>query len=176
MLRLTNNPVLTTHQKKMLTLFFSAPLGQRFFLTGGTALSAFYLAHRLSKKWVQRFDFVQEQPILFGERKTVDGVIVDNLENIASGKILAIYGRFEPKDYIDLYFICKETPTNFFTLFEKTKKKDAGLSEFYFANMIADVKNLREFPKMLKHFDKHDFETFFLTFSDQLFKRIKPKR
>jgi len=204
-------------------MFFSSHLGQQFFLTGGTALSAFYLAHRLSKDldlfsiedfdsleleklieqiatatntiattkvktktyneiylenrkkgWVQRIDLVKEQPLIFGKRKRIDDIIVDSLENISSGKILAIYGRFEPKDYLDLYFIVKETGLDFFSLFEKTKKKDLGLNEFYFANMISDVKNLKNFPKTIKPFDKKELIDFFLNLSDKLFKKIKP--
>jgi len=223
MLNLNNNPILTDYQIQILKIFFDSSLGKKFFLTGGTALSAFYLAHRLSKDldlfsidefdnleleklveqiattvnaevktkvrtrsyneiylenrkkgWLQRIDFVKEQPLIFGKRKRVENVIVDSLENISSGKLLAIYGRFEPKDYLDLYFIIKETDLDFFALFEKTKKKDLGLNEFYFANMISDVKNLKNFPKTIKPFDKKELIDFFLNLSDKLFKKIKP--
>ena len=223
MFNLKNNPILTDYQIQILKFFFSSRLGQQFFLTGGTALSAFYLAHRLSKDldlfsiedfdsleleklieqiatatnttattkvktktyneiylenrkkgWVQRIDLVKEQPLIFGKRKRIDDVIVDSLENISSGKILAIYGRFEPKDYLDLYFVVKETDLDFFSLFEKTKKKDLGLNEFYFANMISEVENLKNFPKTIKLFDKKELIDFFLNLSDKLFKKIKP--
>src|SRR3990172_7188175 len=53
MYKLTDNPILLPHQKQILKLFFATPFGKPFFLTGGTALSAFYFAHRLSKD----FDF-----------------------------------------------------------------------------------------------------------------------
>lgn len=224
MLNLNNNPVLTDYQIEILRVFFSSSLGQKFFLTGGTSLAAFYLAHRLSKDldlftieefdslelqkvieqiaketsstfttkvktqsyneiyfenakkgWIQRVDFVKDQPVLFGKRKKVDFVIVDSLENIASGKILTILGRFEPKDYLDLYFICKETKIDFFKLFQKTKKKDLGLSEFYFANMISEVEKLKDFPKTLKPFDKKELVKFYMDLSDKLYQKIKPK-
>lgn len=224
MFKLKNNPILTDYQIEILKIFFCSNLGQKFFLTGGTALSAFYLAHRLSKDldlfsveefdsleleklieqiasttnskattkvktktyneiylenrkkgWVQRIDFVKEQPLIFGKRKRIDDVIVDSLENISSGKILAIYGRLEPKDYLDLYFILKETDLDFFALFEKTKKKDLGLNEFYFANMISEVENLTNFPKTIKPFDKKELVDFFSGLSNKLFKKIKPR-
>lgn len=222
MLGLHNNPILIDYQKAILKAFFATPLGKQFFLTGGTALSAFYLAHRQSKdldffsiedydslglekvvemlanqldttvetkvvtntyrevylthrkkQWEQRIDFVKDQPVLFGKRVKIDSIIVDSLENISAGKILAMYGRFEPKDYIDLYFICKETDINFFKLFEKTKKKDLGLNEFYFANMIADVEKLKNFPLLNRPFNKNKFNQFFLDLSTKLFKKIK---
>lgn len=46
---LVNNPILTPYQIEILKLFFATDFAKTFFLTGGTALSAFYLAHRDSK-------------------------------------------------------------------------------------------------------------------------------
>jgi len=43
-----SNAWLTPLQAAFLERFFATPTGQRFFLTGGTALAAFYLHHRLS--------------------------------------------------------------------------------------------------------------------------------
>jgi len=42
------NSLFTPLQQAFLRAFFSDPVGQRFFLTGGTALAAFHLHHRLS--------------------------------------------------------------------------------------------------------------------------------
>jgi len=44
---MTNN-ILSTLQKAFLQAFFATSIGQRFFLTGGSALAAFHLQHRLS--------------------------------------------------------------------------------------------------------------------------------
>lgn len=44
-----DNRILTTQQKEFLTAFARSDLRQAFRLTGGTALSAFYLEHRLSE-------------------------------------------------------------------------------------------------------------------------------
>lgn len=112
----------------------------------------------------------------FGKRKTVEGIIVDSLENIASNKILTIYGRLEPKDYLDLYFIFRETSLDFDELFEKTKQKDLGLNEFYFANMLAEVEQLKRFPKTLKSFNKKKLIDFYLQLSQKIFQKIKPKK
>lgn len=45
---IADNPWLTPLQKAFLDRFFRLEVGQSFFLTGGTALAAFYLHHRLS--------------------------------------------------------------------------------------------------------------------------------
>lgn len=224
MFRLKDNPILTAYQIKILKIFFASKFGKQFFLTGGTALAAFYLGHRQSndldfftlkefdslqlekviaeiaqetfsnvktkvktsdyyeiylenrkENWVQRLDFIKEQKVLFGKRKVVDGIYIDNLENIASNKILTIYGRLEPKDYLDLYFIFKQTNLNFTKLFKKTKQKDTGLHEFYFANLIAEVAKLKHFPKTLKPFSKDKLVDFYLQLSQKMLKEIKPK-
>lgn len=223
MFSLENNPVLTSYQVQILRTFFASSLGKQFFLTGGTALAAFYLGHRQSQDldfftlqdfdslelekiiakiatevsaevktkvktsdyyevyleskeegWVQRLDFIKEQPVVFGERVEIDGIVVDSLENIASNKILTIYGRLEPKDYLDLYFILEETGLDFSELFEKTKKKDTGLHEFYFANIVAEaVDNLKRFPETLKPFDKKGLVDFYLKLSAEMLKGVK---
>lgn len=49
MTTISNNPILTPGQKSFLQAFKDSPLVESFYLTGGTALSAFYLQHRRSE-------------------------------------------------------------------------------------------------------------------------------
>ena len=79
-----------------------------------------------------------------------------------------------PKDYLDLYWITKEVNIDILKLFDKTKKKDTGLHEFYFANIIADVKQISNFPETLKPYKRNDLYDFFLTLRNRLLKKIKP--
>ena len=46
---IADNPILTNNQKILLARFGASHLSATFYLTGGTALSAFYLQHRLSE-------------------------------------------------------------------------------------------------------------------------------
>lgn len=215
--------ILTSLQKKFLLTFFSSSLGNKFFLSGGTALSEFYLQHRLSRdldfftldqglnfdfvgaeidklaraldlktknqvssptflqyifhyqKKPLKIDVIKDVPVHFGKIRKIKGVRVDSLENIALGKLLALFGRTDAKDFIDFYFLIKKKNLNFDSLFKKAKKKDLGLNKFYFANMIAEVKNLKYFPKTIKPFDKKDLQRFYLNLSKKLFLKIKPK-
>jgi predicted nucleotidyltransferase component of viral defense system len=225
MYKLLNNPILYPHQVKILNKFFQSVFAAPFFLTGGTALSAFYLAHRESqdldffslekydtlllrntiqelanemesditfsiksqtyneifienknKEWKQKIDIVQEQPKHFGEITTINNVRVDSLVNIATNKILAIFGRLEPKDYIDLYIILEKTDFTFDELFKLAKEKDTGLSEFYFANTIADVEQFKNLPDMKIKFEKSHFTKFYKDLSRKLLIKIKPLR
>lgn len=221
---LQNNPILYPYQIKILSLFSVSPFAKPFFLTGGTALAAFYLGHRESQDldffslepfdplllqatmqeiadktnselittrrfptyheifienkkegWKQKIDIVQEQPKRFGEVETVDGIRVDALINIATNKILAIFGRLEPKDYLDLYTILMQTDLRFNELFELAWQKDLGLSEFYFANTIADVEQFKTLPNMKIDFDKNKFVQFYKDLSKELLLKIKPQ-
>lgn len=224
MYKLDNNPILFPHQTAILKEFFATPFAKPFFLTGGTALSAFYLAHRESQDldffsleafdtlvlrttmeeittsmqvtltshqrsqtytelflenkkagWTQKIDIVQEQPKHFGDIVTIEQIRVDSLVNIATNKILAIFGRFEPKDYIDLYTICTQTDLTFNRLFSLAKEKDTGLSEFYFANTIANVEQIETIPTMKIPFDKNAFVHFYQNLSQELLLKIKPQ-
>lgn len=225
MYKLQNNPILYPHQITLLSLFFASAFSKQFFFTGGTALSAFYFAHRESqdldffsltpfdtlvlrttmreiadktrsnmtmhirsqtyneifienkkKSWTQKIDIVQEQPRRFGEIVNIDNIPVDSLVNITTNKILAIFGRLEPKDYIDLFVIFTQTKLSFEEMFELAKQKDAGLSEFYFANAIADVDKFATLPRMKMPFDKNMFVQFYKEISRNLLLKIKPKK
>jgi hypothetical protein len=39
-------------------------------------------------------------------REERSGIFVDSLEDIAANKVLAMADRFDPKDFIDVYFLC----------------------------------------------------------------------
>lgn len=225
MYKLQDNPILLSHQIKILKLFFTDPLTSSFFLTGGTALSAFYFAHRVSRdfdffsieefrsklideliagiakktgaavsikvttntykeiylenkkeRWLQRIDIVREQPKQFGKIVRIDGVRVDSLENIGSNKILTLYSRLEPKDYIDFYMIITKTKWTFDKLFAMAKQKDTGLFEFYFANCIADIEKIETWPEMKIKLDKGKMISFYKDLSRRLLLKIKPRK
>lgn len=219
---LQNNPILFPYQIEILKLFFATSFAKPFFLTGGTALSAFYLAHRDSKDldffsldkydpqqlevvisdiaqkmgckifakvksdtyneiylenddWKQRIDIVKEQPKRFGEVVDIEGVRVDSLVNIGSNKITAIFGRLEIKDYIDLYSIITQTEHTFDELFELARQKDLGLSEFYFANTIADISQIQTWPDLKTNLDKQAMFGFYQKLVNDLLLKIKPE-
>lgn len=224
MYHLKNNPVLLPHQIEILRQIFSFPEFDKFYLTGGTALSAFYLGHRDSKdfdfftneacdftvidkilaaiaettnstvktkvrsqtyteiyleektgKWIQRMDFVRDIPIHFGKLNKIGSIRIDSLENIASNKVCAIFGRQEPKDYIDFYFISNNTKLKIPQIFKLAQKKDLGLTEFHFAYIILAAENMESFPIMKVPFDKEEFKKFYKNLSRDLLMQIKPK-
>ena len=212
---------LTKLQQRVLEFFFEEPIGQNYFLTGGTALSGFYFHHRESidldlftfedieiepvtqvfdgiakklklsldhrvategyhkffltgKKDELKIDLVREQKVHFGDIKTIGKIRVDSIENIGSNKITAIFGRKEAKDFIDLYFILQKQLSTFHKLLMDAKKKDLGLSEFYLAHMLLEVKTLKDFPKMFVPFNKDRMERYFVSLANKLLIKAKP--
>lgn len=128
------------------------------------------------KRQPLKVDVVKDVPIRFGEAKDFEGIKVDSLENIAVNKLLAVFGRADAKDFIDLYFLLeKEKKLDFDDLFKNAQKKDLGLHEFYLAGMLSYVERIKLFPETVKPFDKKKLVKFFLDLSEELLKRIKPE-
>ena len=122
-----------------------------------------------------KIDIVKDIPVHFGKIIKKGVVKIDSLENIGSNKILAILGRSDAKDFIDLYFILTKTKLKFDYLYNLAKQKDLGLSEFYLANSIRQIKEIKIYPQMLKQFDETRMLKFYDNLSKKLLAKIKPK-
>ena len=171
--------ILSDIQIAFLELFAGLPDQDQFYLTKGTALSEYYLGHRLSYdldlftsqsdliipfsfqieraakaanigiEVVRRFEsFVEFQVIMGEEILKVDlalnapfrfsppemsetGVLVNGLEDIQADKTLAYFGRVEPRDAIDLYFLLKDA--GYDRLVDLARQKEAGFDLYWFA-------------------------------------------
>ena len=97
------------------------------------------------------------------------------MENIGSNKINAIFGRLEIKDYIDLYSIVTQTKYTFDELFGLARQKDLGLSEFYFANAIADISQIQTWPDLKVDLNKQAMFNFYKKLTTDLLLKIKPE-
>lgn len=122
-----------------------------------------------------KIDVVKDIPVRFGKTKIVNNVRLDSLENIASNKILAIFGWTDAKDFIDLYFLVQKCKFSVSSLIGKAKKKDLGFTEFYFANSVNQLQNVSVFPEIFLPFDPEDFRKFYAGLSRELLLKIKPK-
>lgn len=215
--------ILTPLQESFLQSFFQSYLGEKFFLTGGTALAAFYLKHRTSQDLdlftldqnlnfdevnaevrkiayslnlniehrissptlsqfflktkqgeILKLDFVREVPIQFGKIKKKGGIRIDSLENIAVNKVLAIYGRLEAKDYLDLYFLIKKGLIDFEKIFKRAQRKDVGLNKLYFASMIVEMVGIKHWPETFESFNHNELVNFYLKLNKKILKEIQP--
>jgi hypothetical protein len=170
--------IITTGQKEILKVLNEVPDAEHFYLTGGTALSEFYLGHRLSydldiftnedglvgiftrsverrfqevsfdfdvlrrfENFVEmvvkssdesvRIHFGYDTPYRFGEPISMELFKVNDYIDLVVDKFLAYYGRAEPRDAIDLYFILENE--NFYEIAELAKKKDPGFDPYWMA-------------------------------------------
>ena len=125
--------------------------------------------------WEQRIDIVADQPVRFGKLVTMDGIIVDSLENIASNKLLTIFGRLEPKDFIDFYLMMTKTKLTFDRVFTLARKKDKGLEEFFLANSMAQIEKIELWPELKIRFSISKMRDYYQNLAKKLLLSIKPK-
>lgn len=172
-------------QEDFLRFFSTIPDQEMFYLTGGTALSEFYIGHRLSydidmftnesniilpfskdleEKMKRKFSaihtvrrthtFVEfeirqksdsikiqlayDSPFRFEKPvKTELGVMVNGYKDIIVDKLLSFFGRGEPRDAIDLYFIFKEESLE--ELVKLASQKDPGFDLYWLSVSFGKV-------------------------------------
>lgn len=100
--KIKNNPILTKHQKILLRHFAEWPGASKFYITAGTALSAFFLRHRLSED----LDFFTEEEVetelILAFLKSLPEVQDLNLERKFDRKIFII--RYRDAGYLKVEF------------------------------------------------------------------------
>lgn len=79
-----------------------------------------------------------------------DNLRVQSFEDIAAGKLLALFGRAEERDFIDVYCIVKDGRISLDRMIELAKNKDPGLDEYYLAVAFAQSEKLPDDPAQLK--------------------------
>jgi predicted nucleotidyltransferase component of viral defense system len=77
-------------------------------------------------------DLALDSPFRFALTELGDaGVMVNDFQDIQTDKTLAFFGRAEPRDAIDLYFLLQKT--KFDKLVEYARQKDTGFDLYWFA-------------------------------------------
>jgi len=217
------NKILTEKQQVLIDNLPDGILAS-FYLTGGTALSAFYIEHRLSKD-LDFFTDTEEQmpPIEFltalirrlpsvkdiryerlfdrrifevvfkdsdtlkvefstypfksvEERTKVGKLVVDSLLNIVTGKLFALTDRYDPKDFVDLYFVLRNYDRKLEDLIKKTGERFeiSGL-EYIIPERILLVKRIGpdDLPIMLKEINAEEMKRYFLGKASELVKAFR---
>ena len=121
-----------------------------------------------------KVDLVRDIPVHFGNPLIRSGVRVDSIENIGSNKILAVFGRTDAKDFIDLYWILQIGGLRFPDLYQQACQKDLGLSELYLAYALNNIGKINLFPRMLQPLPWEDIKYFYQKLANDLITRIKP--
>jgi hypothetical protein len=79
-----------------------------------------------------KVDLALDSPFRFAPAELGDsGVMVNDFQDIQADKTLAFFGRAEPRDAVDLYFLLQKT--GFEELAELAHQKDTGFDLYWFA-------------------------------------------
>lgn len=204
------NDVLTKNQTRFLNSVGTDNfIKQNFYLTGGTALTAFYLRHRYSED----LDFFSEKEVdllalnVFFEKFKKDlgisridfqqsfnrnlfflhlngdvlkteftffpftrieagkkefGITVDSALDIAVNKLFTIYQRSLARDYIDLYFICRQYQWGIDDLIAKAKIKfDWHIDPLQLGTQFIKAQEASDYPRMIKEVSSNEWRGFF---------------
>lgn len=200
--------ILDSIQKKVLALLSHIPEQEPFYLTGGTALSAFYLFHRKSRD-LDLFTSVEESILPFSykieealkkegfktertrglhsfvelaagssgestiihlaldspyrleplrEFEEFPSLKIDSLADIAANKLLALFGRANLRDFVDVFFLKREKLGKE-ELMGMARRKDPGFDTYWLG---ASMERINEFasdsPEMLLLFKPCTFD------------------
>jgi len=217
--------ILTPKQFEFLELVKIEPqITKTFYLTGGTALSEFYLQHRLSedldffteenevdqklveaylKKISSKLSIEEIKRTVFmglfsytlifrdNSKLKVDfnyypfpriekgtkygNLSIDSLRDIAANKVHTLFVKPRDRDYLDLYFIMKNSDFELKKLILDAKAKfDWDIDRLTLVSQLLRVKEIEvlETPKLLAPFNKKQMDDFFVNEADKLHKGI----
>ena len=206
------NKILTEKQELLIS-HLPDEIHANFYLTGGTALAAFYLYHRVSED-MDFFTDAEEKmaPIEFltgvikslpsvehihferlfdrrvfvatfkdrqilkvefttypfnslEDRLTIGKLRVDSLLNIITGKLFAMADRFDPKDFVDLYFVLKNRDLKLENLVQMTGDRfDMKGLDFVIPERLLMAKRIgpKDLPVMVESIDLDEMKRYIL--------------
>jgi hypothetical protein len=122
-----------------------------------------------------KIDVALDSPFRFAPPvPTPAGVLVNDYQDLRVDKLLAYYGRAEPRDAVDVFFILQTEPVE--PLLEQAAQKDPGFDLYWFAIALNRCQSfpdeLERWPvKMLKPFEpaalKKSFQALALEIMDR---------
>lgn len=102
---------------------------------------------------------------------------VDNLVDIASNKLLALFGRATLRDFIDVYFLVKKGYYDTDELIVKSKTKDPGFDLYWLGVALERIKTFTndspELLLLLEPINFSDLFTFFNEWREEIIKELK---
>ncbi len=123
-----------------------------------------------------RVDLALDSPFRFeAPLPTEFGVMANSYRDLVVEKVLAYYGRAEPRDAVDLYFVLQREPGD--ALLDLAARKDPGFDLYWFAvalnRAVTFPDEERRWPvKMLIPFDPRDLKRKFQDWALALMSKI----
>lgn len=199
--------ILTEEQKKVIYAVGQEQQLVNFYLSGGTALAAYYFYHRISDD----LDFFTSEEIdkiflhaFAGKLKEVigaksirferlydrnqfffafdeqelkveftkypfprlddlilkDGIHIDSLRDLTANKLMAILDRFDPKDFVDFFFLLRNFKLDDIRL-DLERKFSVNVDNIFLGGELAKVRRVESLPKMIKNLTVEELKSFF---------------
>ncbi|MDY6863780.1 MAG: nucleotidyl transferase AbiEii/AbiGii toxin family protein [Thermodesulfobacteriota bacterium] len=117
-----------------------------------------------------------DSPFRFEEPVDSDlGVKINDYKDIIVDKTLTFFGRAEPRDAVDLFFILRHE--NFWQLTELASKKDPGFDLYWMAVALGKLSrfpdNITKWPvQMLVEINVREMKDIFLNFAREIMDKI----
>lgn len=126
-----------------------------------------------------KIQLAYDSPFMLSQLDEKEGLRIHSLEDIAAGKLLALYGRAEERDFIDIYCIVRDGKISLEKLIELAEKKDPGLDEYYLAIAFEQSEKIPDDPSLLKvnllaPIDPKEVKEFFAAQAVQLLEKHRP--
>ncbi|MDX1417224.1 MAG: nucleotidyl transferase AbiEii/AbiGii toxin family protein [Candidatus Promineifilaceae bacterium] len=122
-----------------------------------------------------KMDFAHDTP--YRSKPTVQHapytMSIDNLLDIACNKLSALFDRAEPKDFVDVYFVCRDF-MSLAELIESTRQKHVGIDNYWLAQAFERVRQVNFLPRMIKPLELEVLRSFFLEEASRLIDNIDP--
>lgn len=113
-----------------------------------------------------KYPFIQlENPLI------KDGIKIDSLRDVSANKLMTMIDRFDPKDFVDLFFILKEYSMEE-TRGDVEKKFGAKIDDITLGSELMKVMRVMALPRMVKEVSLAEIKTFFVQKAKELGSRI----
>lgn len=206
--------ILTENQRLVIKTIAEDKKLKNFYLSGGTALAAYFLHHRFSDdldffsekefdrtylhKFIEKLknvlgakkveyqklydrnififklknedlkvEFTEYPFSILAKQSKKDDITVDSFRDVAANKLMALLDRFDPKDFVDLYFILKERRLD--SVRKDTEKKfGIKIDNIFLGGELSKVRRIEALPKMIKPVTVEKLKDFFSKQSQDL--------
>ncbi len=106
------------------------------------------------------------------------GLRVDNLRDIAANKLLALFGRALPRDFVDVYYLVREAGFKKEEMMELAKKKDPGFDLYWLGVAFDRAKAVNESAPdtllLLRPPDMKELQDFFVSWRAAIAAQLSP--
>lgn len=107
-----------------------------------------------------KLEFTKYPFARLGRRVKHDEILVDSLRDLSANKLMALLDRFDPKDFVDMYFILKKRSFKAVRADAQEKFK-MKLDPLFIAAEFAKVRRVVALPHMLAPLIIEQLKTFF---------------